>query len=104
MALSHNKSRGKAFRAMQVQEKRADAANERIAELRRELTLARREAVSERDIAERSQAALVLAHEKTSHLEECWRLEAHLRRELEERPLWRIAARRLRAFLGRSCR
>ena len=102
--MTRTKARGEGFRVAQVQQKRADRADERIAELRREHLAAQRVIEQLRgdvDFAEQQRAAAV---HRADLAEEGWQIEEHLRRKHQAEPLWRIAARRLRAFLEGVCR
>ena len=92
------------FRVAQVQQKRADRADERIAELRRQLLAAQREVAQVREDADFVEQQRAAAVRRADLAEEGWQVEAHLRRKHEAQPLWRIAARRLRAFAEGVCR
>lgn len=102
--MTRARDRGEGFRVAQVQQKRADRADERIAELRRELIAAQRvieQLRGDLDFGERQRAAAV---SRADLAEQGWQLEAHLRRQHQADPLWRIAARRVRAFVEGVCR
>ena len=101
--MTRAKERGEGFRVAQVQQKRADRADERIAELRRELMATNRSAEYWRSLAVNSEQSLDVMMKRAHLAEQGWQLEAHLRREHEAEPLWRIAARRLQAFFERNC-
>lgn len=112
--MSRSKDRGEGFRIAQGQQKRADRADERLAEVRRELVRAKAEASLAQALATANidlmqqlghlQAELDLERGLLRTCQQGWHLEALRRREDNARPLWRIAAQRLRVLLESTCR
>lgn len=97
--MTRAKARGEGFRVAQVQQKRADRGDERIAQLRRELLAAQREVGEAQGLVAHLEAQCDAAVRRADLAEDGWKVEAHLRRKHEAEPVWRIAARRLRACI-----
>lgn len=116
--MSRTHAQSQPYKVAEIQERRAARAEERLGTMRRNLQRALSDAAGlrlERDEAtalvtrhaERIEdLELELEHEERQHktCSQGWQREASAHRQLEALPLWRIAARRMRAWARGSYR
>lgn len=115
--MSRTRAQSQAFKVAQIQQKRADRADERLAEVRREgghlrvhaMNIeAQLQATAEHLIALHVQLATAQCDFEVERAlrvaaQQGWQREASQRRQLEALPLWRVAGRRVRAWVGGLC-